>query len=245
MMEYAFWILLLLMPMFAFLYASVGHGGASSYLMCLTLFHFVPEQIRPTALVLNIFVSGVAFISFRKVCIFPSRLFLWLSLFSIPAAFLGGSITIQTEYYKFILGIVLLFPAFRLFNLFPANDKIIIKKSWWLAAIMGSAIGFLSGLIGIGGGIILSPLLLLMGWTNVKETSAVSALFIFLNSIAGLIGAGSFHLQINSQLQVLMPVTVAAGIAGAYFGAHHFNNQLLKRLLAVVLLIASTKFLLA
>ncbi len=243
MTENTLWILLLLMPLFAFLYASVGHGGASSYLMCLTLFHFSPEQIRPTALILNILVSGIAFLNFRRVCFFPYKLFLALVIFSIPAAYLGGSISINTSSYKFILGVILLFPALRLFNIFPASDKVIIKKSWWLAAILGLSIGFLSGLIGIGGGIILSPLILLMGWTNVKETSAVSALFIFLNSIAGLIGAGTFQLHIQKELQILMPITVMAGIAGAYLGANRFNVKLLKRLLAVVLLIASTKFL--
>lgn len=245
MNESSFWILLALMPMFAFLYASVGHGGASSYLMLLTLFHFVPEEIRPTALVLNIFVSGIAFLSFRKVCDFPYKLFLSLVVFSIPAAYLGGSIVINTSSYKFILGLLLLFPALRLFNVFPLSEKEVIKKRWWIFGMMGLSIGFVSGLIGIGGGIILSPILLLLGWASVKETSAISALFIFLNSISGLIASTKFQFDFQPFLYVLMPVTILGGMAGAYFGANRFNIQVLKYLLATVLLVASCKFLLS
>lgn len=245
MYENTFWFLLFLMPLFAFLYASVGHGGASSYLMILTLFNFAPEQIRPTALILNIFVSGIAFLSFRKVCEFPYKLFISLIIFSIPAAYLGGSIKIETASYKFILGILLLFPVLRLFNIFPLSEKEVIKKRWWIFAILGLSIGFVSGLIGIGGGIILSPILLLFGWAGLKETSAISALFIFLNSISGLAASSQLPFDFDPQLYILMPITIIGGIAGAYFGAHRFNIKLLKYLLAVVLLIASTKFLFA
>lgn len=241
--ENSFWFLLLLMPMAAFLYASVGHGGASSYLALLTVFNFSPEHIRPTALLLNILVSGFAFLSYRKVCVFPGKLFASLICFSIPAAYLGGCITVDTGIYKSILGIVLLFPALRLLNVFPVNHNVLIEKRWWIAAILGTIIGFFSGLIGIGGGIILSPLLLFMGWANVKETAAMSALFIFLNSISGLIGSQSFGFPIQSELQILMLLTVGGGIVGGYLGANYFNVPVLKYLLATVLLVAATKFL--
>ncbi len=243
--ENTFWILLVLMPLFAFLYASVGHGGASSYLMLLSLLHFAPEQIRPTALILNIFVSGIAFLSFRRVCKFPIQLFLFLIIFSVPAAYWGGSIVINTNSYKFILGLLLLFPALRLFNFFPLSEKEVIRKRWWIIGALGLSIGFVSGLIGIGGGIILSPILLLLGWASVKETSAVSALFIFLNSVSGLVASTKLQFDFQPMFYVLMPVTILGGIAGAYLGANRFNIKALKYLLATVLLIASFKFLLA
>lgn len=238
-------LLFILLPLAAFLYASVGHGGASSYLMLLAFFDFAPEQIKPTALILNIFVSGIAFLSYRKTCVFPRELFTSLLLFSVPASFLGGMIAVDTHIYKKILGFLLLFPILRLLNVLPTNERAILERKPWMAPVLGGSIGLVSGLIGIGGGIILSPILLLLGWATVKETAAVSALFIFANSIAGLLGAGTLALQIDPQLYALMPATIAGGIAGAYFGAYRFNNQALKWLLASVLFVAASKFLLA
>lgn len=244
-MEQSLWFLLVLMPLFAFLYASVGHGGASSYIMILTLFHFAPAEIRPTALILNIVVSGMAYFSFRRTCTFPTKLFLSLAIFSIPAAYLGGAIHIDTSLYKVILGVLLLFPTMRLFNVFPLSDKEVVRKNMVMIAAFGLVIGFVSGLIGIGGGILLSPILLMLGWTNVKETSAVSALFILVNSIAGLASSTGFHLNIPPNLVMLIPLTVVGGFLGAYYGSLKFNTQSLKYLLGTVLLIASVKFLVA
>lgn len=146
--ENAFWLLMILMPIAAFLYASVGHGGASSYLMLLTIFHFAPEQIRPTALILNILVSGIAFLTYRKACAFPNKLFLSLIFFSVPAAFVGGTIVINPLLYQKILGILLLFPVLRLFNIFPVSDNPVIERKWWMAPALGLGIGLFSGLIG-------------------------------------------------------------------------------------------------
>ncbi len=237
--------LLVLMPVAAFLYSSVGHGGASSYIMLLTLFHFAPSEVRPFALLLNILVSGVSFLSYRRVCNFPTKLFLHLIIFSVPAAFLGGAVSVDAVLYKKILGVLLIFPALRLFNIISVRKTVLIERKWWMMPIIGLSIGFLSGLIGIGGGIILSPVLLLLGWANVKETAAISALFIFLNSIAGLFGAGITALAFQQQLQLLMPLTLIGGVAGAYFGANKFNVPALKFLLATVLIIAASKFLIA
>lgn len=245
MADHAFWILMLLMPLFAFLYASVGHGGASSYIMILTLFHFAPADIRPTALVLNIIVSGMAFYSFRRTCDFPYKLFLALILFSAPAAFVGGLISINTSIYKVVLGVLLLFPTLRLFNVFPLSNKEMIAKSYLMLGVMGIVIGFVSGLIGIGGGILLSPILLMLGWASIKETSAVSALFILVNSVAGLVSSAGLHFAIPQNIAMLMPLTIAGGFLGSYYGSTKFNVASLKYLLGVVLLIASVKFLFA
>jgi uncharacterized membrane protein YfcA len=240
---YSGWILLVLMPAAAFLYASVGHGGASSYLMLLTFFHFAPEQIRPAALVLNIVVSGMAFLSYRTACVFPYRLFWPLVAASVPAAFLGGTLLLPAGSYRQVLAVLLLFPAVRLLGWIPVRAEAIVKKRWTIAVVMGGAIGFVSGLVGIGGGILLSPLLLFLGWTTMRETAAVSALFIFVNSIAGLTGSGGVPLPLAPELYLLLPVTVAGGIAGAWLGARRFSVPALKYLLASVLFVASAKFL--
>ena len=234
-------LLYLILPTVAFLYASVGHGGASSYLMVLALLNFAPEQIRPTALIMNMFVSLMAFIGFRKTVVFPNRLFLSLIIFSIPAAYLGGTILVDIVIYKRILGILLFFPILRFLNVFPINENSKTEEKWWMAPILGLLIGFFSGLIGIGGGIILSPILLMLGWTNMKETAAISSLFIFLNSISGFLGADGFQIQIDQQLWIVMPLTILGGGLGAYLGARKFSPKSIKYLLALVLFIAAIK----
>ena len=178
------WILYVLMPFAAFMYASVGHGGASSYLMILALMGFAPEEIRPSALILNMFVSMISFLNYRKTGKFPTSLFLSLILFSIPAAYLGGTLLLETGIYKKILGVLLLFPVLRFAGVFPISEDQRIERKWWMGPVLGFAIGLLSGMIGIGGGIILSPIILMLGWAGVKETAALSALFIFLNSVS-------------------------------------------------------------
>ena len=231
-----------LLPLTAFLYASVGHGGASSYLMLLTLLHFAPQQIRPTALMLNMAVSFLAFFSYYKNCIFPTKLFLILVVFSVPAAFLGGKISLETDLYKKIIGFVLFVPILHFFTFLPLKkvEKPILKHTWFLA-LVGLSIGFLSGLIGIGGGIILSPLVLLLAWADTKQTAALSALFIFVNSIAGFLGMQAWKIDFEKEILLFIPLTVIGGILGAYFGAFRWQTTRLKMLLASVLLVAAIK----
>lgn len=237
--------LFFLMPFAAFLYASVGHGGASSYLMILALLGFAPEEIRPTALILNMMVSMASFLNYRKAGEFPTSLFWSLILFSIPAAYLGGTILLDASIYKKILGALLLFPALKFAGVFPIADHVKIERTWWMGPLLGILIGFLSGMIGIGGGIILTPILLMLGWAGVKETAALSALFIFLNSVAGFLGASIYELPLKEELWVLVPLTVAGGVLGAYLGAKKFSVKSLKYLLAFVLLFASIKLMLS
>jgi len=169
----------------AFLYSSVGHGGASSYLALLALLEFSNDLCKSSALILNILVASIAYINFSRVIDFPKKTFLWLIIGSIPASFLGSKIPLDPNLYKFILGCLLLFSSIRLLDLqqivFP--KKTIKHESTVISSVpaaslligIGIPIGLVSGMIGIGGGIILSPIILLLGWHNAKETAAISA----------------------------------------------------------------------
>ncbi len=226
----------------AFLYASVGHGGASGYLALGAIFSMAKELMRPTALLLNLFVSLTSFIQFYRGKHFVFKIFWPLAIASVPLAFIGGRISIDTATYKIVLGILLLIPIIR-FLFFPNIAVEQIKKSnTGLSLLIGAGIGFISGVIGIGGGIILSPLLLLLKWTDQKQTAAISALFIFVNSLSGLLGQlskGTLHF--NTNMMGYIAVAFAAGLCGAYFGAIKFNQNVLRILLALVLIFASYK----
>lgn len=239
------WMIFLfcLLPVAAFLYASVGHGGASSYLMILTLMGFLPEDIRPSALLLNIFVSLISYLNFRKRESLQKDLFFSLIIFSIPAAYIGGTILLDTTIYRKLLGVILLFPALRFLSFFPESTKPVIERKVWMAPVLGILIGLLSGLVGIGGGVLLTPIILMLGWANVKQTAVISSLFIFLNSIAGFIGAGSLDFDLPSQFWILIPLTIFGGLLGGYFGARKFSNSALRYLLCIVLIFASVKLL--
>ena len=237
--------LIILLPVAAFFYASVGHGGASSYLMILALAGFAPEEIRPTALLMNIIVSLIAFLNHRRTCEFPQKLFLQLAAFSIPAAFVGGLIVVDSAIYMNILGVLLLFPILQFLGLFPKDQFSFVKKNAWMPPLIGILIGFFSGLIGIGGGIILSPLLLMLGWTNIRQTAALSALFIFVNSMAGYIGTLGISFSFDRSLWIFIPPTIVAGMLGSYYGSHRFNVGIVKNLLTFVLAGAAIKLMLS
>jgi len=227
----------------AFFYASVGHGGASGYLALMAIFSVSPEVMKPTALLLNLFVCLVSFIQFYRGGHFKLRLLLPFALASIPMAYAGGLITVETNLYKKILGLLLLIPIIRF--LFFANIKVedIKKNNVFLSAVIGAIIGFLSGLIGIGGGIILSPILLLLKWAEMKQTAAVSALFIFVNSLSGLAGQVTKGIHFSKDMFAYVIIAFIGGICGAYFGSLKFNQNILKYLLAIVLIMASYKLL--
>lgn len=225
----------------AFLYASVGHGGASGYLALMTFFSFNIDMMKSSALLLNIIVSFIAFIQYYHAGHFKWKLFLPFAVTSIPAAFLGGLIVIDTEIYKKILAVLLLFPVIRFIGFDKNENTRIVNQNIYISLGIGAGIGILSGMIGIGGGIILSPLILLLHWANMKQTAAVSALFIFANSIAGLIGIYTSGKTISTDIYPLVLVALAGGLFGSYFGAKKFNYTVLKFILASVLIIASIK----
>jgi uncharacterized protein len=227
----------------AFLYAAVGHGGGSGYLALMAIFSIAPDVMKPTALLLNLFVSLTSFIQFYRGKHFNWKIFLPFAIASIPMAFVGGMITADTFIYKKILGLLLLIPIARF--LFFANTSVtdLKKPNTVLSLLIGAAIGFLSGLIGIGGGIILSPVLLLLKWANMKQAAAISALFIFVNSLSGLAGQFTKGVHFSQDMYAYVVIAFTGGICGAYFGSVRFNQSVLKYLLAVVLMVAAYKLL--
>lgn len=238
------WLFMSLLFIVAFLYASVGHGGASGYLALMALFSFSPSVMKSSALILNIVVSLISFYQYNKGGHFKWQLFLPFIITSIPLSFIGAYFTLDTEVYKIILGVLLIFPILRLLGVIGKESDEIKDVQWLWALLIGALIGLLSGMIGIGGGIILSPIILLLHWGNMKQTAAVSALFIFVNSVAGLSGLMIKGISIDSNVYIWLFVAITGGMAGAYVARKKLNNAALKTLLAVVLLIASVKLLL-
>ena len=272
----------------AFLYSAVGHGGASGYLALLSLHDIAPEYMKPIALVLNLLVSGMAFIQFYRQGHFLWRLFLPIALFSVPMAYWGGLTPLKDLWYQRGLGVFLLVSVAMM--LWPrvsgvgqgtsSNDGDVSNNgggTLWnrqtgIAAFMGAVIGYVSGLLGIGGGILLSPVLLMIRWTQQKQTAAISAAFIFVNSAAGLLGFVQQHTPwiMDSQktggeadaemagrcafgdpwfavvaiLSVLILPVLLGGFFGSWYGAKKFDQTVMKYILCVVLLIAAIKLLL-
>jgi uncharacterized membrane protein YfcA len=227
----------------AFLYASVGHGGASGYLALMALFSITPAVMKPTALLLNLFVSLTSFIQFYRGGHFRWKVFWPFALASIPMAYIGGLIVVDGSIYKKILGLLLIIPIIRFY--FFSNTKVEEERqsSFILSLLIGGSIGFLSGLIGIGGGILLSPVLLLLKWTDQKQTAAISALFIFVNSVAGLAGQFTKGIHFTTDMYTYVAIAFVGGLCGAYFGALKFKQSILKNVLATVLVLAAYKLL--
>jgi uncharacterized membrane protein YfcA len=196
-------LFLILLLIVALLYSSVGHGGASGYIALMTIWGIEVATVRSTALVLNGFVSLIAFIQYYRQGHFKWSLTYPFLITSVPFAFLGAMMAIDSALYKKILGVLLIISVIRLLTSFHQKEGPLREMNLWLAMLAGAAIGFLSGMIGIGGGIILSPLILLAGWAGIKNTSATSALFIFVNSIAGLAGVWMKN-QFSFSSQTLM-----------------------------------------
>ena len=272
----------------AFLYSAVGHGGASGYLALLSLHDIAPEYMKPIALVLNLLVSGMAFIQFYRQGYFLWRLFLPIALFSVPMAYWGGLTPLKDLWYQRGLGVFLLVSVAMM--LWPRDSGVgqgtssndgdvsnngggtLWNRQTGIAAFMGAVIGYVSGLLGIGGGILLSPVLLMIRWTQQKQTAAISAAFIFVNSAAGLLGFVQQHTPwiIDSQktggeadaemagrcafgdpwfavvaiLSVLILPVLLGGLFGSWYGAKKFDQTVMKYILCVVLLIAAIKLLL-
>lgn len=231
----------------AFLYASVGHGGASAYLAAMALAGIAPAEMRPVALQLNILVSAIATVKFWRAGHFRWPLLWPFAAMSIPAAYLGGAITLPGSAYKVLVGLVLLYAGWQLWWSARAGEELRPARSLPvpLAMAIGAGLGLLSGLTGVGGGIFLSPLLLLTGWAGTKQTSAVAAPFILVNSVAAL-AAGLVRNPVPPPDYAwwLMAAVLAGGWAGAEYGSRRFANPRIRQLLAVVLAVAGGKMVL-
>ena len=279
------WIVLFFI--IAFLYSAVGHGGASGYLALMSIWHLAPEHMKPVALSLNLVVSGIAFIQFYRQGHFLWRLFLPIAALSIPMAYLGGFTPLKDDVYQLGLGVFLVISVVLLnVNLrgrislknddalrVLSDDASGFSREYLLAAaIIGGGIGYVSGLLGIGGGILLSPVLLLLGWTQQKQTAAMGAAFIFVNSMSGFVGfiqqhplwesaaqksvsvaqdaitggsiLGIYWVSVSMIVGALITPVILGGVAGSWYGSKKFSHRGMKGILSVVLLIAAIKLLL-
>jgi hypothetical protein len=235
-------ILAVLILVAALLYSSVGHAGASGYLAAMALVGVSPAVMKPTALMLNILVAVIATAKYYRVGAFSWHLFWPFALASIPFAYLGGALTLLGHIYKPLVGGVLIYAAWRSFRTahHPAQ-AVGARPRLALLLLAGAALGFLSGLTGVGGGIFLSPLLLFFRWAAVKVISGIAAAFILVNSIAGLLGAITTAPELPSALPYWAVAAVVGGFIGTEYGSKRLGNPTIQKLLAVVLVIAGAK----
>ena len=240
-------LLLLALAGVAFLYASVGHAGASGYIAVLALSGFAAAEIRPLALVLNVLVSSLASWNFAAAGHFRREVLLPLALFSVPAALVGGMVSLPTLPLQRLLGLVLLFSAWRLSQPSPSAEAATALPGPITISLTGGLLGGLAGITGTGGGIFLTPLMILRGWLVPRQAAAVSAAFILVNSLAGLAGLvmarGSAALPAAGVVGPMALAVMVAGGLGAHCGSRRFPSLWIRRLLAVVLLVASGKLL--
>jgi len=242
-MEATLFILIATFFMIAMLYSVTGHGGASAYIGVMVLLGMAPQEIKPIALSLNVIVSFVATLHFYSAGHFRRTLFLPFILSSVPLALLGGYIQLPTQWFNWLMGFALIFSALRI-GIKPVHGAVEHAPNLAFALIAGAAIGLISGLIGVGGGIFLTPLLLLLGWANARHAAAVSAPFILLNSIAGLIGfsAKATHAFPEIIIWLALPVLIG-GFLGSRLGSRSLAMSSIARVLSVVLLLAGVKLL--
>lgn len=240
-----------LIPFFLFLlvatlYSSIGHAGASGYLAVMALLSFAPETIKATSLALNIFVACIASVRYIRAGYFDKSIFIPVIITSVPTAFLGGSLSLEPHYFKVFAGVFLIVSSVLLVGkeyVKPQGEP--GKMPLYAGLILGAVIGLFSGLIGVGGGIFLSPIIILANWTTVKKASGVAALFILFNSMMALAGhITAFH-QVDFDIAYWILAVVIGGFTGSYLGTRKFNNKVIIAFLFVVLLSAGLKFVLA
>lgn len=223
------------------LYACVGQAGASGYIAAMALFGFAPAAIKPTALALNVLVSAVVSLRFYRAGYFSWRLFWPFAVASVPPALLGGYFTLPPRVFDCLLGAVLLVAAVPFLVRRESPEYSISMPSLPMAFLAGSSVGLLAGLTGIGGGVLITPLLLYCRWAQAKPAAAVSAVFIFVNSVAALTGhLGATH-SLPSGLPFFALAAVLGGVVGAQLGSVHLPASAIYRILGAVLLIAGLK----
>ena len=240
-------MLLFGLSLIAAMYASVGHGGASGYLAILSLTAYAandPSWLKQHAWSLNLLVAGMAFYAYNKSGFFDKKFAVPFVITSIPAALLGGYLRVDDVIYDTLLSLTLVFAAWKLYtSKSMISDGNISNPPLGLALLIGGVVGFFSGIIGVGGGIFLSPIILLFGWSDPKTTAGVAAIFIWVNSLSGLIGSavsGQFALDFS----ILLPFAIAVligGYFGSKFGSEKFSQTTIRNLLISVMLIAAIR----
>lgn len=229
----------------ALLYSSVGHGGASGYLAAMALIGVSASVMKPTALTLNILVALIAFIKYYRVGAFSWSLFWPFAIASVPLAFLGGMLTLPGHLYKPLVGVILIYAAWRSFR--TASVKMTATQARPKMPLLlgsGAVLGFLSGLTGVGGGIFLSPLLLFLRCADIKVISGVAAAFILVNSSAGLLGSITTLPTLPAALPYWAIAALVGGFIGSEYGSRRFGNPTIQKILALVLAIAGVKMIL-
>lgn len=236
-------ILIVLVFLASALYAAVGHAGASGDIAAMGLVGIPAASMKPIALILNVFVATIATYKFHRSGYFSWSLFWPFAITSVPAAFMGGRISLPSQIYRPVVGFVLLYAAYRLVgsSIKHSGPEFTTRPPLLAAILWGAGIGLLSGLTGVGGGIFLSPLLLLAGWAETRQSAGVSAAFILVNSIAGLAGNLSVVHEPPMLVLWLIPAAALGGVVGSYFGSQRFNPSTLRLLLAVALVVAAVK----
>jgi len=221
----------------AFLFALAGHTGASAYLAIFGLAGMTTDVIKPTVLSLNVFVASVAMYKFARAGHFSWRLIWPFIVTSIPFSFLGGLITLPTPVYRILVAVVLIYASFRMLFDVPAKKETPQEfPPIWLSLLLGAGIGFTAGLIGMGGGILLSPLLLLTNWAGPQLTAGTIAVFVLVNSISGLLGHWSVSMHLPPQLPIWGAVALVGGWIGAEIGSRRLSANFLRRMLGLILL---------
>jgi uncharacterized membrane protein YfcA len=235
--------LALLIFAIATLYSSVGQAGASGYIAAMGLFGVAPQVMKPSALVLNVLVAGVATFRFCRAGLFSWRVFLPLAIGSVPLAYLGGRATLPDAIYRQVVGAFLLFVAYRVIVVpkreEPSSSARTIRTP--LLVLFGAAVGLLAGLTGIGGGILLTPIFLLMGRRNARESAGISAAFILVNSLAAISGCLARPMEIPGNLGWWVVAAVAGGLIGSELAIKHLAEATLRRLLALILVLTGVK----
>ncbi len=231
----------LLFFLVALLYSSVGHAGASGYLALMALLGTSAVVMRPTALVLNLFVAAIGTVAFVRAGHFRWSLTWPFLVTAVPMAYLGGRLALPVESYRTVVGVVLLLSAARLLVELRATDRALRAPPIGAAAAVGAGLGFLAGITGVGGGIFLSPLLLLAGWADLRTTAATSVVFILANSAAGLLG--QWHAVGNLPAEALPwgAAVVCGGLVGSWLGARRLPAPAIRATLAAVLVTAGIK----
>lgn len=237
--------LLLHLALFAMavLYSSVGHGGASGYLAAMALFGLAPETMRPAALVMNIFVASLVLLRLYRAHYFDWRVYLPLAVTAVPMAYWGGTLKLQASIYYYVVASALLLAAWQMFR--RPLEQATVSPRLVIALPIGLLLGFISGLTGVGGGVYLSPLLVMLRWTDMRTNAGVVAAFILTNSLAGLAGLMSVETVWPEGIVGYVVVAVAGALIGSELALRRLSPQRLKGVLGVVLLIAAFKLLLS